>query len=46
MPAEKVVTTASSNLEPPLAPVQPATPPTATVRPKVDFGFLHIHINI
>jgi transposase len=46
VPAETVVTTAGSNVEPTPAPVKPATPPISVARPRVDFAFLRQQITM
>ena len=46
LPAEEVVTTAKSTVEPTAAPVKPATPPPTTTRPKVDYAFLRQQVTM
>ena len=46
LPAEKVVTTANSTVEPPPGSVKPASPRTVAGRPKVDFAWLREQITI
>jgi transposase len=46
LPAEEVVTTAKSTLEPPAPAVQPASQGAAAPRPKVDFACLREHVTI
>jgi len=44
LPAEKVVTTANSNVESPTLPVKP--PPASPARPHVDFAFLRQQVSL
>jgi hypothetical protein len=46
LPAEEVVTTAKSTVEPAAPPVKPATPPPTTTRPKVDYAFLRQQVTM
>ena len=46
VPAEEVVTTATSTVEPAASPVKPATPPPTAARPKVDFAFLRQQVTM
>jgi transposase len=46
VPAEEVVTTASSAVETTGSPVKPATPPATTTRPKVDYEFLRQQVTM
>jgi transposase len=46
LPAEEVVTTAKSTVEPAASPVKPATPPPTTTRPKVDYAFLRQQVTM
>jgi transposase len=46
LPAEKVVTTAQSTVEPQPAPVKPAARPASAARPKVDFAFLRQQVTM
>jgi transposase len=46
VPAEKVVTTAVSTVEPAAAPVKPATQPSSAARPMVDFAFLRQQVSM
>ena len=45
-PAEAVVTTAASTLEPVPSPVKPASPRASATRPKVDFACLREHVTM
>jgi len=46
VPAERVVTTASANVEPAPCPGKPASPPTSVARPRVDFAFLRQQVTM
>ena len=46
LPAEEVVTTATSTVEPAPAAVKPAPPPTPAARPQVDFAFLREQVTM
>ena len=46
LPAEEVVTTATSTVEPAPPPVKPASPPTPAARPQVDFAFLREQVTM
>jgi transposase len=46
LPAEEVVTTANSTLEPASSAVKPASQGAAVSRPKVDFAFLREHVTM
>ncbi len=46
LPAEEVVTTATSTVDPPPAPVKPALERAAARRPKVDFAYLREQVTI